>query len=339
MAKGLSDDYADLVSDVTRQIKDFDSSCADPPTRGSSLDEFCNAVISFAKSRRYPGSAKAGGVAGPASLREPINALDVLTFFLADLQALKMVAKAQGGAVRDSSGDTKAKVPASLGQDITELCESLGVARGDGDPAETPLARVEQYVTDAMSKLPKSAKEARSVLDRKSFSQTQVEVLGKINAVLSRDYRVRHKVLLKRFDLTLQSFIWSDKGKKKKDVIMGKYAALETDLPAEFVHVSLDELFAARPEVLALRKITDTESRVDTRLKRAVIGAVPDRGGRVGEGRVPTASNMPRFRSRAANSDNWKDRVRGRGRGRGGGRRGGGRRGSGRWKSRGGRRH
>ena len=42
------------------------------------------------------------------------------------------------------------------------------------------------------------------------LSQSQVE---QVNDIFSREYHVRRRVLLKRIDLTIQSFLWNEKGK------------------------------------------------------------------------------------------------------------------------------
>ena len=45
--------------------------------------------------------------------------------------------------------------------------------------------------------------------------QSQVEV---INKLMAQEYKVRRQVLLKRIDLTVQSFMWSDSAKVLKFV-------------------------------------------------------------------------------------------------------------------------
>jgi len=42
------------------------------------------------------------------------------------------------------------------------------------------------------------------------------EVLEKINTVMQQDYSVRRGMLLKRLDVTVQSFLWEDRAQKDK---------------------------------------------------------------------------------------------------------------------------
>ena len=45
------------------------------------------------------------------------------------------------------------------------------------------------------------------------LSDKQWEQVHNINLVLTEEYKIRREMLLKRLDVTIQSFMWSDKAK------------------------------------------------------------------------------------------------------------------------------
>ncbi len=51
------------------------------------------------------------------------------------------------------------------------------------------------------------------LLSKSAFSATQLAYLDQLNGVLREDYVLRQQMLLQRVDLTVQSFLWSDKAK------------------------------------------------------------------------------------------------------------------------------
>lgn len=52
------------------------------------------------------------------------------------------------------------------------------------------------------------------------MSDKQWDVLTKINEALTQEYTLRRETLLKRLDVTIQSFKWGDKGKVGQDTYM-----------------------------------------------------------------------------------------------------------------------
>lgn len=51
------------------------------------------------------------------------------------------------------------------------------------------------------------------------LSDKQWENVHRINMTLSDEYKTRREMLLKRLDVTIQSFMWSEKAKVNKDCI------------------------------------------------------------------------------------------------------------------------
>mmetsp|Transcript_26412 Transcript_26412/g.36867 ORF Transcript_26412/g.36867 Transcript_26412/m.36867 type:complete len:432 (+) Transcript_26412:80-1375(+) len=336
---GISSTYAKLALEAITTLHAFDpENTPQPPRVGTStaeLDKFCNGLMSFAKAIGFPDESVISS--GSARLRSnPESAAKILTFLLSELQAVRMLAAAgkQSGGSDDDTKTSAQKRQKKMMEDVKDqsngedeldqfdisgTLRALGLKPGEkgGDP--NPLHCIKKHVRKSLEWLPQGYVISKRLLDRSRFSPLQLKVLADINETLAKDYALRHKVLSKRFELTLKSFTWSGKGKENAEKIMGKVGHLGNRNAEEVVKISLDELFLAGADVLEMKKITATQE--ETKIKRAIIGNVPDRGGRVGEARGGTTG--PSFKPRDPRSENWKNRVRGgggRGRGGGGGR-------------------
>ncbi|KYM98540.1 PREDICTED: protein FAM98A [Cyphomyrmex costatus] len=153
------------------------------------------------------------------------------------------------------------------------------------------------------------------------LSAKQWEKLGKLQEEMHKEYIIRRELLLKRLDVTVQSFLWSDRIKSRETEINNKYEERRKTLKNE-PRVTLADLLAARDDLAIIEKTSNASVRKNTRSKinSVLIGMVPDRGGRPYE-QEPPPPEMPPWQ---------KDRVQGPqsfqvGRGAGGGGRGGGR--------------
>mmetsp|Transcript_37045 Transcript_37045/g.59482 ORF Transcript_37045/g.59482 Transcript_37045/m.59482 type:complete len:433 (-) Transcript_37045:155-1453(-) len=340
LPQGISSTYAKLALEAITILHAFDpENTPKPPRVGTStaeLDKFCNGLLSFAKAIGFPDGSIISS--GSARLRSnPDSAAKILTFLLSELQAVRMLAAA---GTKSGGGGDEAKIGTrnrhknitedvknqNCGEDkaidqfdISGTLRALDLKPRDKGRDPNPLHCIKTHVTKSLEWLPPGYVISKRLLDRSRFSPLQLKVLADINETLAKDYALRHKVLSKRFELTLKSFTWSGKGKENAEKIMGKVGHLGNRNAEEVVKISLDELFLAGADVLEMKKITATQE--ETKIKRAIIGNVPDRGGRVGEARGGTTG--PSFKPRDPRSENWKNRARGgggRGRGGGGGR-------------------
>ncbi|EZA48389.1 protein FAM98A [Ooceraea biroi] len=153
------------------------------------------------------------------------------------------------------------------------------------------------------------------------LSAKQWEQLADLQKEMHEEYTIRREMLLKRLDVTVQSFLWSDRIKSQEAKVNSKYEEKRKTMKSE-PKVSMADLLAARDDLAVIEKTSNASVRKNTRSKinSVIIGAVPDRGGRPYE-QEPPPPEMPPWQ---------KDRVQGppsfRG-GRGGGGRGGGGRG------------
>uniref|UniRef100_A0A0B8RSM1 Protein FAM98A n=1 Tax=Lygus hesperus TaxID=30085 RepID=A0A0B8RSM1_LYGHE len=158
------------------------------------------------------------------------------------------------------------------------------------------------------------------------LTDSQWAMLEKVNKDLQEQYENRRKMLLKRLDVTIQSFQWSERMKGKENDIAEKYCSIRNNLTAS-TSVKLSDLIAARAHLAVLEKTSSASVRKNTQssINKVIIGRVPDRGGRP-EDQQPPPPEMPSWAPRAQGQPQGGGGYQGGG-GRGGGRGGGGDRG------------
>jgi protein FAM98B len=137
-------------------------------------------------------------------------------------------------------------------------------------------------------------------------------------------------MMLQRFEVTLESFLWSNKvqGTPREVEMKLALAQAREEFVPEQAEVSLQQVFTARSNLARVMKINAQGGAIDAAVKDVRIGRVPDRGGRVDEASGASGGEV-RGAQRNAQSTGpqWRKREGGSG-GRGGGyeyKRGGGR--------------
>ncbi|KAG7314574.1 hypothetical protein KOW79_021877 [Hemibagrus wyckioides] len=125
-----------------------------------------------------------------------------------------------------------------------------------------------------------------------NLNSTQWSVLHQINQVLCKDYESRQQMMIKRFQVTLQSFAWGERGKERSTLMSA--IPLVTMLLESSVSTAL--LLAAREDQSCILPVTAGPS---TAIHKVLMGSVPDRGGRPGEIEPP----MPVFTRRSEGGD------------------------------------
>ncbi|XP_020321817.1 protein FAM98B [Oncorhynchus kisutch] len=140
-----------------------------------------------------------------------------------------------------------------------------------------------------------------------NLNSEQWRQVQKINQALLEDYHCRRQMMIKRFQVTLQSFAWGEKEKERSEVLASIPPLSSLPLISQ---VSMSLLLAARKDQSYILPVKAGES---TKVYKVLMGSVPDRGGRPGEIEAP----MPMWEGR-------REGGRGRGGGRGGPRGGGG---------------
>lgn len=163
------------------------------------------------------------------------------------------------------------------------------------------------------------------------LSAKQWEELNKLQEAMHKEYTIRRQMLLKRLDVTVQSFLWSDKIKLQENEVNARYEDKRKTLKNE-PKVTMADLLAARDDLAVIEKTSNASVRKNTRSKinSIIIGAVPDRGGRPYEQEPPPPEMPPWQKDRVQGPQSFQSGRgggsgdRGRGGSRGGGRGGGG---------------
>ncbi|KAK5868598.1 hypothetical protein PBY51_009598 [Eleginops maclovinus] len=123
-----------------------------------------------------------------------------------------------------------------------------------------------------------------------SLSSEQWVQIKKINQILSEDYQCRCQMMIKRFQVTLESFTWGDRQKERVEAL-ASVPPLSSLSGSSQVSPSL--LMATREDQSFIEII---KAATSTLVYKTLMGSVPDRGGRPGEIEPP----MPVWEGRRA---------------------------------------
>ncbi|KAM6912140.1 protein FAM98B [Xenentodon cancila] len=249
--------------------------------------------------------------------------LKLVLFLSSELQAAQIVRSRETSEKRQDEGP--------VFQELSAICETLELGEPRGQEAAAVFSQVQNKVEKLVKDLPGSAL-------KKPLSSGQWEKLCSINKVLSSEYECRRRMLIKRLDVTVQSFGWSDRAKVRVDSMARAYQPKRHSLRPQSA-VGVAELLAAREDICNVVKTSSGSSRNKTAcdVNKILMGRVPDRGGRPSEIEAPPPE-MPPWQKRQ-DGGGWGGRGGrggrggGWGQGRGGGSGGGG--GGGGWRGRG----
>ncbi|XP_045929927.1 protein FAM98B [Micropterus dolomieu] len=139
----------------------------------------------------------------------------------------------------------------------------------------SPFTDVLSEVESRLARLPCGAMTnplLNTVLSPEQWMQVQ-----KLNQVLSKDYKCRRQMMIKRFQVTLESFAWGEK-QKERSKVLASVAPLSSLAGSSLVSPSL--LIATREDKSFMEPI---KAGTSTPIYQMLMGEVPDRGGRPGE--------------------------------------------------------
>ncbi|XP_028993840.1 protein FAM98B [Betta splendens] len=245
--------------------------------------------------------------------------LKCLLFLSSELQAAQIVKS------KRLTDQRRQESPAN--QQLTAICETLNLPEPGGQSAAAVFSQVQSKVDEKLKDLPNGS--VGSPVLKKSLSNDQWEKLHNINTALSSEYECRRRMLIKRLDVTVQSFGWSDRAKVKVDSMARAYQPKRHTLKPQSI-VDVGDLLAAREDICNVMKTSSGYSREKTAcaVNKILMGRVPDRGGRPSE-IEPPLPEMPPWQKRQDGGQGWGGRGGRRGGGWGQGRGGGGGGGSG----------
>ncbi|KAH0620572.1 hypothetical protein JD844_021185 [Phrynosoma platyrhinos] len=184
-------------------------------------------------------------------LKKKEDCLKVLLFLSTELQALQITQfKQHKGSHLIKNNE--------IHQEIQKICDVLNISKSssssDIHPLPIILSNIESKLKGILSKVPNT--HVGKPLLKEPLNQDQMERLEKINDALLSEYECRRRMLMKRLDVTVQSFGWSDRAKMRTDDIARIYQPKRYGLSSKS-SVSVAHLLAARED---LSKIIRTSS-------------------------------------------------------------------------------
>ncbi|XP_065562927.1 protein FAM98A-like isoform X2 [Artemia franciscana] len=279
------------------------------------VDSFLIELSSLLRELRCPYSIIIEG-----SLKENLQKRDarlLLLFFLSsELQASAMIL---ADAPVDKSMQIEI-VESETAKNLRLALQGLGLSKPPTNISASQLfGKLESKLREVVSKAPPTI--ISQPLFTYGLTEKQWFLLQAIYEDMVKEYKMRRETLLKRVDVTIQSFTWSSRVKGKLDEIAKVYGQMRSEMHPE-PGVRLAHILAARQDLAILEKTTSASVREKTKtdINRVIIGMVPDRGGRCTE-QAPVPE-MPSWQKRHAPPASQRGGYQGRG-GRGGGGRGG----------------
>ncbi|XP_020909413.1 protein FAM98B [Exaiptasia diaphana] len=256
-------------------------------------------------------------LSGTDSLNNVPNRLLLLDYLTSELQACRML-----DGVKDDKMEIDQQAISPTLEHVNSILLALQVPLPTKDTSVfTIFSQMEHTIRQLLGKLPKDF--LGNPLLQKRLGESQWNKVEQINNQLNSEYSLRRQMLLKRLDVTIQSFGWSDQAKAKKDEMTTVFQPLRRAMSSS-ASVTVADVIASRTDLLRQPRTSSGAEREKTKcaINRVLMGKVPDRGGRPST-MNPPPPEMPSFRKREEAPKNQRphsSRGGPGGRGRGGGR-------------------
>lgn len=208
------------------------------------------------------------------------DCLLLLTFLVSELEASRMILVNKPEKKGQESGSP-------VFQELKAICMVLGMSK---PPANITMMQffsgIEKKLKEAVSRVP--AHHIGEPLMKKALGPVHIEKIEAVNQALINEYEVRRKMLLKRLDVTVQSFGWSDRAKSQAEKLSKVYQPLRSALAVRS-QISAAHLLAARQDFSKILRTSSGRIREKTAcaINKVLMGRVPDRGGRPCEIEAP----------------------------------------------------
>ena len=157
------------------------------------------------------------------------NRFFIVDYFLSELQTSRMLINSRGNATETNTNMDDVKgICKTLKVDFSSASDPKAIL--DGDHKADPVALI-QAANDRAKGLLKSLpsdylhvslftsisiiilglclQQIQSLIDVDKLTAQQLELLEEVNKMFRQDYTLRRQLLLKRIDVTMQSFFWS----------------------------------------------------------------------------------------------------------------------------------
>jgi len=225
-------------------------------------------------------------------------------------------ATAHGGAVGDGDAGADAMQVDETSERAARALERLRAGwSGEGGTSAAEALRAATTRAEALlTELPEN--HTHKVLNASAWTSEQRQMIEEVEKALHAEYKARREMVVNRAQVTTTSFCYSPRLHALKEVREEFARKVVTDLHVTS-EVTMDDVCDARYADLATAgiKVNAGSEGLQSAVKKVIMGAVPDRGGRTdGDDR----GAMPAFAARTEGPSG------GGGRGGGGGRSGGG---------------
>ncbi|XP_078085687.1 protein FAM98A [Mustelus asterias] len=231
------------------------------------------------------------------------NCLLLLTYLISELESSRML------GVNSPPKKQTDKTSQSF-VELKSICITLGMSKPpDNITMFQFFSGIEKKLKESLSKVPRN--HVGKPLMKKALGPLHWEKLEAINQVLVNEYEIRRKMLLKRMDVTIQSFGWSDRAKSQAEKLAKVYQPKRATLNSRST-ICVAHLLAAREDLSKIMRTSSGSIREKTAcaVNKVLMGRVPDRGGRPNEIEAPPPE-MPPWQKRPDNVQSSGGRGRG----------------------------
>lgn len=219
-------------------------------------------------------------------LLSPENCLQLIVFLSTELEAARLLKRS---AVPSTE-------PVRHNEDV--LCELRLIGEALDLPEISPNVPVAQLIKELENKITERSGTAKMSppLFNAQLQPEQWETLQELHYSMLKEYECRMRMLVTRFEVTVQSFHWSERAQVKGESMNDIYWPLRKLLTAES-RITIPHLLAAREDYSRILRTCNATFCQKTRSaiqKVLMAGSVPDRGGRPNEIEPP----MPTWEKR-----------------------------------------
>nr|DBA14228.1 TPA: hypothetical protein GDO54_005226 [Pyxicephalus adspersus] len=256
LESGLSSpEYCQLLCWLSSQMKLLDNLEEGVSTEGGDLESMQLEISGFLKELSCPYTSLVSGDI-KSRLQNKEDCLKLLLFLGSELQAVQILQTKKSSCSEPND---------AVNKELKTIFEVLRL----------PLPST----SDVISQI-------KSVQEK--------EHLEKINEALCIEYECRRRMLIKRLDVTVQSFGWSERAKAKTDDIARVYQPVRYSLCPKSA-ISLSHLLASREDLSRIVRTSSGSIREKTvcPVNKVLMGRVPDRGGRPSEIQPPPPEMPP----------------------------------------------
>ncbi|XP_068106667.1 protein FAM98C [Hyperolius riggenbachi] len=235
-------------------------------------------------------------------LHSPRNCLQLIVFLSTELEAGRLL--------------NRHNVPASdpgMEQDEDEVVRELQLIRKALDlpeiSLEVPVAQILKEVEDKITELSSSSSLSPPLM-KTHLQPEQWKTLQELHQSMLKEYECRMRMLVTRFDVTVQSFHWSERAKVQGASMNDVFWPIRKSLVTESL-ITIPHLLAAREDYSRILHTCSATVCQKTRCsiqKVLMTGTVPDRGGRPNEIEPPMPSWEDRREGGGGGKQRWGKR-------------------------------